>query len=88
MTVINSRRLFLVSSIGAVIEPKLMFASQKDAATQVVDLAVYEINQIINSGNTEEDMLRSFEGVFNKYADVKTIAKYALGRDARTASSA
>ena len=88
MTVINSRRLFLALTLGAVFWPKLMVASEKDAATQVVFLAVHEINQIINSGNTEENMLRSFEGVFNKYADVPTIAKYALGRDARTASAA
>ena len=87
MTVINSRRLFLASSAGAVFWPKLMVASQKDAATQIVYLAVHEINQIINSGNTEEQMLKSFEGVFNEYADVPTIAKYALGRDARTASA-
>ena len=32
-------------------------------------------------------MLKSFEKVFNEYADVPTIAKYALGRDARTASA-
>ena len=87
MTVINSRRLFLALSLGAVFWPKLMVASEKDAATQIVYLAVHEINQIINSGNTEEHMLRSFEGVFNEYADVPTIAKYALGRDARTASA-
>mgnify|MGYP003309549114 FL=1 len=87
MTVINSRRLFLALSLCAVFGPKFMLASQRDSATQVVDLAVHEINQIINSGNTEEHMLRSFEGVFNEYADVPTIAKYALGRDARTASA-
>ena len=87
MTVINSRRLFLALSLGAVLWPKLMVASEKEAATQIVYLAVHEINQIINSGNTEEHMLRSFEGVFNEYADVPTIAKYALGRDARTASA-
>ena len=87
MTVINSRRLFLALSLGAVFWPKLMVASEKDAANRIVYLAVHEINQIINSGNTEEHMLRSFEGVFNEYADVPTIAKYALGRDARTASA-
>ena len=87
MTVINSRRLFLALTLGAVFWPKLMVESEKDAATQIVYLAVHEINQIINSGNTEEHMLRSFEGVFNEYADVPTIAKYALGRDARTASA-
>ena len=87
MTVINSRRLFLASSLGAVFWSKLMVASEKDVATQIVYLAVHKINQIINSGNTEEQMLKSFEGVFNEYADVPTIAKYALGRDARTASA-
>ena len=47
MTVINSRRLFLALSLGAVFWPKLMVASEKDAATQIVYLAVHEINQII-----------------------------------------
>jgi phospholipid transport system substrate-binding protein len=66
--------------------PDVAISSQQDAAVKVVDKAVLDINQIINSGDTEGNMLRSFEKVFNAYADVPTIAKYALGRDARTAS--
>jgi phospholipid transport system substrate-binding protein len=31
-------------------------------------------------------MLRDFEGIFDRYADVPTIARYALGSDARAAS--
>ena len=86
MTVINSRRFFLMASICSVLEPGIVFASQQNAATAIVEQAVSKINQIINSGDTQTQMLRSFERVFNAYADVPTIAKYALGRDARTAS--
>ena len=86
MTVINSRRFFIMASICSVLKPGLVLASQQNAAIEIVDQAVSEINQIINSGDTQTQMLRSFEKVFNAYADVPTIAKYALGRDARTAS--
>ena len=86
MTALTSRRLFLTASICALCRPEFAISSQQDAAVKVVDKAVLDINQIINSGDTEINMLRSFEKVFNAYADVPTIAKYALGRDARTAS--
>jgi phospholipid transport system substrate-binding protein len=87
MTAINSRRFFLAASICAVLRPEVAVSSQQDAAVKVVDKAVSDINRIINSGDTERKMLRSFEKVFNTYADVPTIAKYALGRDVRTASA-
>jgi len=86
MTVLNSRRFFIMATICAVLEPGFVVASQQNAATEIVDKAVSEINQIINSGDTQKQMLKSFERVFNAYADVPTIAKYALGRDARAAS--
>ena len=86
MTVLNSRRFFIMAAICAVLEPGFVVASQQNAATEIVEKAVSEINQIINSGDTQTQMLRSFERVFNAYADVPTIAKYALGRDARAAS--
>ena len=82
MTVINSRRFFIMASICSVFKPGLVCASQQNAAIEIVDQAVSKINQIINSGDTQTQMLRSFERVFNAYADVPTIAKYALGRDA------
>jgi phospholipid transport system substrate-binding protein len=75
-----------MASICSVFKPGLVYASQQNAAIEIVDQAVSKINQIINSGDTQTQMLRSFERVFNAYADVPTIAKYALGRDARTAS--
>ena len=86
MTVISSRRFFLTASLCSVLEPRLIFASQQTTAVAIVDQAVSQINQIINSGGTQTQMLSSFERMFNVYADVPTIAKYALGRDARTAS--
>jgi len=75
-----------MAAICAVLEPGFVVASQQNAATEIVDKAFSEINQIINSGDTQKQMLKSFERVFNAYADVPTIAKYALGRDARAAS--
>ena len=87
MTALTSRRLFLMASICALCRPEVAISSEQDAAVKVVDKAVLDINQIINSGDNERNMLRSFEKVFNTYADVPTIAKYALGRDVRTASA-
>ena len=78
MTVIDSRRFLIMASICSVLEPRLVFASQQNAAVEIVDQAVSQINQIINSGDAQTQMLRSFERVFNVYADVPTIAKYAL----------
>ena len=86
MTVINSRRFFIMASICSVLEPRLVFASQQNAAIEIVGQAVSKINQIINSGDAQTQMLKSFERVFNVYADVPTIAKYALGHYVRTAS--
>lgn len=57
-------------------------------AKALIDRAVGEINDIINSGRSEQAMYRDFEGVFKRYADVDTISRSALGPEARSASSA
>ena len=57
-----------------------------DQARQLVDLLVADVNAVIASGKDEAGMLRDFETIFDRYADVPTIARYALGNDARTAS--
>lgn len=56
-------------------------------AETLVTSVVAEINRIISSGSSEARMLKDFEKLFLKYADVPTIARYALGRDARAASA-
>lgn len=57
-------------------------------AKALIDRAVGEINDIINSGKSEQAMYRDFEAVFKRYADVDTISRSALGPEARSASSA
>lgn len=57
-------------------------ATAKDAEV-LVEKLVAEINAVISSGNSESVMVRQFEEIFKSYADVPTIARYALGNDAR-----
>ena len=58
------------------------------SARALIGRAVGEVNTIINSGKSEATMLRDFEGLFVRYADVPAIARSALGPVARTASQA
>ncbi len=57
----------------------------KDAEVLVTNL-VADINAVISSGSSEAVMVKQFEEIFKLYADVPTIARYALGNDARALS--
>ncbi|MCW3783670.1 MlaC/ttg2D family ABC transporter substrate-binding protein [Defluviimonas salinarum] len=57
-------------------------------ARALVDRVVDEVNGVINSGKSESAMLRSFEAIFVRYADVRYIAQSALGPAGRRASKA
>jgi phospholipid transport system substrate-binding protein len=57
-------------------------------ARTLIDSVVRDVNGIIASGQSEPAMLRAFEALFVRYADVPTIARSALGPAARTASNA
>lgn len=59
-----------------------------DQARALIDKVVADINGVIGSGQSEAQMLGSFEKLFARYADVPTIARSALGAAARSASSA
>lgn len=86
-----SRRSFLASGaaaacISATASPS--YALSENEARRLIDQAVTEINSVINSGQSERAMIGRFESIFNKYADVSTMARSALGPPARGASSA
>lgn len=86
-----SRRGVLALLAGAVLLPVLpgrALALSLGEARALVDRVVADINSIINSGRSEAAMYRDFEGVFDRYADVPTIARSALGPPARTATPA
>ena len=54
----------------------------------LVNSAVADINAIIQSGASVNSMVRSFKGIFDRYADTSYLAAYALGNDGRSASNA
>ena len=83
-----SRRFVLLGSAATAVAlagPAL--AISESNARVLVGRLVDEINRVIASGKTESGMIRDFEAVFARYADVPTIARSALGPAARGASS-
>ena len=64
------------------------FALDTAEARSLIDEVVGRINSVINSGKSEAEMYRDFEALFNRYADVPTISRSALGPPARSASNA
>jgi phospholipid transport system substrate-binding protein len=64
--------------------PALAFSAAD--ARALVDRLVADINRVIGSGKSELAMIRDFEKLFIKYADVPIMARYALGVDGRRAS--
>ncbi|MEM7320131.1 MAG: ABC transporter substrate-binding protein [Pseudomonadota bacterium] len=83
-------RRFLLSSacagLGIMAAPLPVLALNENNAKALVDQVVTEINRVIGSGKSENAMLRDFEKIFVRYADVPIMARYALGADARSAT--
>ena len=87
MTPAIRRRSFLLLT-GAACLPGAAWALSGAEARSLVDLLVGDINAVIASGKSEAEMIKDFEGIFDRYADVPIMARYALGADARSASAA
>ena len=88
---ILSRRGFtagLTAAAALAALPLPALALTADAAKSLVDKTVADINSIINSGKSEAAMLKDFEKLFARYADVPAIARSVLGTAARSASKA
>ena len=66
--------------------PRGAFALTDAQAKSLVDNVVRDINKVIASGKSLSSMIKDFERIFTKYADVPIIARSALGADARRAS--
>lgn len=85
-----TRRSVLASGgalVAATVAPAPLFALNEGEAQRLVEALVNDINKIIASGKSENAMIRDFERVFVRYADVAIMARYTLGVDARTASA-
>ena len=86
-----TRRSFTATALGALAVaflPKPVLALSEAGARKLVDTLVADINQVISSGKSEAAMIKDFERIFVRYADVPIMARYALGSDARRASGA
>ena len=87
-----SRRQFGVAGfsagLAAITAPHMALALNTVEARALVDRLVAEIFQVINSGQSEAAMLREFERILARYADVPIIAQSVLGPPARSASRA
>jgi phospholipid transport system substrate-binding protein len=84
-----SRRVFLAGSAAGMALfglPRTALAMTEDQAKTLVDKTVAQINDIINSGKSEQAMYGDFEKLFAKFADVPTIARSVLGPAAKSAS--
>ncbi len=85
------RRAFLIASCGAMagtaLVPARAWALTTAQASGLVDQVTAEITRIINSGQSEATMLRDFERMLSRYADMPTIAQSVLGPPARAASA-
>ena len=84
----NRRRVLLTGAAGAasLALPLPALAASISGSRSLVDRLVGEINQVIASGMSENQMYGRFETLFDQYSDVPTIALYCLGPAARTAT--
>jgi phospholipid transport system substrate-binding protein len=83
-----SRRAVLTGLAAIPLTPFAAHALTLAEARTLVDRAVADINRIIASGRSEAAMIRDFEAVLVRYADVPVIAQSVLGPPARSASRA
>ena len=81
-----TRRIFLASGASAVAHP--LYALSLDTSRTLVENLVADVNAVIAAGQSEAQMIRSFEQIFDRHSDVPTIARYCLGADGRSATSA
>lgn len=82
------RRTLIAGLAATALMPTNAMAFSTTQAEKLIGAAVSDITRIINSGKSEAAMLRDFESIFSRYADVPTISRSVLGPPARSASSA
>ena len=82
------RRHFL-AGLGALLTavPTVSWALNENTARTLIDNLVGDINKVIASGKAKSAMFRDFERIFQRYSDTSYIAAYAMGVDARRATS-
>lgn len=77
-----------VAPLAAGLLPRSAVALSETSARKLVDSVVSDINRVIGSGKPETAMYSDFGRIFARYSDTAYISAYALGPDARRASTA
>ncbi len=82
------RRSFLMG-LGTTLTfaPHAAFALNQNEARSLINTLVGDINAVIEAGKGEKAMFREFERIFASYSDTSYISAYAMGVEARRASS-
>ena len=78
----------IIAGVASLTIPEQALAFSVGKAENLIGKVTSDINSIINSGQSESAMLRDFDQIFVKYADVNRISQLVLGADGRSASSA
>ena len=81
-----TRRTVLAGAAVAML-PLPSLALSESAATSYVQRVIDDVFEIINSGQSEAQILRRFKRVFTSYADISIIAQSVLGPPFRTLSN-
>ena len=78
--VLIDRRRFMFSTTFLAVSSAATLGWATDAkdAEVLVSNLVADINAVISSGSSELVMVKQFEEIFKLYADVPTIARYAV----------
>jgi phospholipid transport system substrate-binding protein len=76
----------VVAGLALPLLPRSAYALTANEAAGLVQQVATEITRIINSGQSESSMIRDFERLVGRYADMPTIAQSVLGPPARSAS--
>jgi len=82
-----TRRAVIAALPLATLAPAALAAVSGSQAEQIVQRLVADIQQVVDSGRSTSAAVADFERIFERYADVPTIARYSLGVAARSASS-
>jgi phospholipid transport system substrate-binding protein len=86
----HTRRAFSIGSIAVAVAgvlPRAAMALSTTQASALVEQVAGEITRIINSGQSENTMIRDFERMMVRYGDMPTIAQSVLGPPARSATA-
>ncbi len=79
MPLTNPNRRLVLAGGAAALLPLPALALTENAATAYVQQVIDDTLEIINSGQSEAQILRRFKRVFTSYADIDIIARSVLG---------